>query len=440
MIRMVQEGMPTESPEEKKVYSEGSEQWIRILTAVQVFAGGLAIASGLLLLFSTLFYITLGIIDMRTLLGVFLLTFLPMIVVGGLLVKIATAVRALDHWSFPWVIYGNLIMMVLYLFTGGISTLFAVINLIPIVVLFTPKVRFHWWQLYVEDTKPRIKETRYSLHLIRKSLLVLVGIIIIVIYVLMALFAPYLVHFGDNPYVIPRFYDSVLHPPNSVFWFGTDYLGSDIYSSVIWGAQIDLKIAVAVVGVALTFGTLLGAVAGYTGGWIDEALMRITDIFFAFPGLILAMAVVAALGGRSLDNVSIALMIVWWPTYARLVRGQVLIEREKLYVEAARSVGSSDARILLFHILPNTIQPVIVQATLDMGGVLLTAAGLSFIGYGAEPGTAEWGLMIAVGQRNFEDWWVTLFPGLAILFCALAFNLVGDGVRDIMDPKLRRRT
>jgi peptide/nickel transport system permease protein len=440
MIRMTQEGMPTESLEKTKIYDEENQQWINILAGTQIIAGVIAIASGLLLLFITIFDIVTGTIGQGALLIVFLITFLPMAIVGGFLVNIGTAVHNIEHWSFPWVIYGNLIMMALYLLAGGIFTTFAIINLIPFLILFTPQIRLHWWNLFVEDTKPRIKETRYSLYLIRKSPLVLIGVIIIAIYVIMAIFAPFLVHFGTSPYIIPRHYDSVLRPPNSVYWFGTDYLGSDIYSGVIWGAQIDLKIAVAVVGVALIIGSLLGAVAGYTGGWLDEALMRVTDVFFAFPGLILAMAVVAALGGRSLENVSIALMIVWWPTYARLVRGQVLLEREKLYVEAARSVGANDARILLFHILPNTIQPVIVQATLDMGGVLLTAAGLSFIGYGAEPGTAEWGLMIAVGQRNFEDWWVTVFPGLAILFCALAFNLVGDGVRDIMDPKLRRRT
>ncbi|MHA2119207.1 MAG: ABC transporter permease, partial [Candidatus Thorarchaeota archaeon] len=158
-----------------------------------------------------------------------------------------------------------------------------------------------------------------------------------------------------------------------------------------------------------------------------------------FPGLILAMAIVAALGARSLDNIAVALMVVWWPGYARLVRGQVLLEREKLYVEAARSVGASDFRILVTHMLPNTIQPMIVSATLDLGGVLLTAAGLSFIGFGAEAGSAEWGLMIAQGQEHFQMFWLVFFPGMAILLASLAFNLIGDGVRDILDPKLRRR-
>jgi peptide/nickel transport system permease protein len=168
--------------------------------------------------------------------------------------------------------------------------------------------------------------------------------------------------------------------------------------------------------------------------------MRVTDVFFAFPGLILAMAIVMALGERSLDNISLALMITWWPTYARLVRGQVLSEREKLYVEAARSVGASDSRILLFHIIPNTIQPLIVQATMDTGGVLLTAAGLAYIGFGPPAGAAEWGLMISKGQEYLISYpWMSMYPGLAILVTALGFNLVGDGIRDILDPKLRRR-
>ncbi|RLI54232.1 MAG: D,D-dipeptide ABC transporter permease [Candidatus Thorarchaeota archaeon] len=282
---------------------------------------------------------------------------------------------------------------------------------------------------------PRMKETRYTAYLIRRSPLVMAGIIIILIYIFMALSAEWITPYGPTE----RNWYETLQPPSPDHIWGTDQNGGDVFSMVIWATRIDLKIAITVVAVSLIIGALIGAAAGYFGGAVDEVVMRITDVFFAFPGLILAMAIVAALGERNLDNISIALMMVWWPTYARLVRGQVLIEREKLYVEAARSVGASDMRILITHILPNTIQPVIVQATLDMGGVLLTAAGLSFIGFGAEAGTAEWGWMISQGQNHFMNYWVTLYPGLAILFCALSFNLVGDGVRDIMDPKLRRR-
>ncbi len=225
-----------------------------------------------------------------------------------------------------------------------------------------------------------------------------------------------------------------------IHYWGTDDVGGDIFSRILWAAQTDLRISVTIVLVATITGALLGAVAGYYGGKIDELLMRVTDIFFAFPGLILAMAIVMALGERNFDTISIALMITWWPVYARLVRGQVLIEREKLYVEAARSIGASDGRILLSHILPNTFQPLIVQATLDTGGVLLTAAGLAFIGFGPPAGVAEWGLMISRGQYYLTLYpWQALYPGVAILVTALAFNLVGDGIRDIFDPKLRRR-
>lgn len=415
------------------------DDWVRMLSYVQIATGLVAMLVGLGLIIIASINAALGTIGVGGLFGVLIVQLLPFALLGTFLFFLGQELRALEEWAFPWVIYGNLIVIVAYFLLAPNLALISLVNLIPIILLFTPRVREHWFELFREDMKPRIKETRYSLYLIRRSPLVVVGLVIIVAFLVMAVFAPFLVHYGESPYVIPRFYDHRLEPPNARFWFGTDYLGSDIYSSVIWGAQIDIRIAVSVVGVALIIGTFLGAFAGYSGGWIDEVMMRITDVFFAFPGLILAMAVVAALGGRSLDNISIALMFVWWPAYARLVRGQVLMEREKLYVEAARSVGATDARILIFHILPNTIQPVIVQATLDMGGVLLTAAGLSFIGYGAEPGTAEWGLMISDGQQYFERWWVTVFPGMAILLCALAFNLVGDGVRDILDPKLRRR-
>ncbi len=368
-------------------------------------------------------------------LGAFFTIAIPMVVVGLLLVRIGLDVRKLETYAFSWVIYGNLIMSVLTLLAGGVFVYSSLFNLLMLVLLFVPSVKEYWWDLFREDMGPRAKETRYMMYLIRRSPLVIGGVFIIIVYVLLAILAPYITPFGPTE----RSWYETLRPPSDTHIWGTDQNGGDVYSMVIWATQIDLKIAISVVAVALVSGAFIGAAAGYFGGAVDEVVMRITDVFFAFPGLILAMAIVAALGQRNLDNISIALMLVWWPTYARLVRGQVLLEREKLYVEAARSVGASDMRILIFHILPNTIQPVIVQATLDMGGVLLTAAGLSFIGFGAEAGTAEWGLMISQGQNHFTSYWVTFYPGMAILLCALSFNLVGDGVRDILDPKLRRR-
>ncbi len=220
--------------------------------------------------------------------------------------------------------------------------------------------------------------------------------------------------------------------------FGTDISGGDVFSRVIWGTRIDLTIAIVVVLSASVVGSAIGAFSGFKGGKIDEVLMRVTDIFLAFPGLILAMAIAAALG-RNLGNLTIALTVVWWPPYARLIRGQVLSEREKLYVEAARAAGASPMRIIFRHVLPNSIYPLLVNATLDLGGVILTAAGLSFIGFGAGAGVAEWGLMIADGRNYlFESPWMATFPGLAILFSSLSLNLVGDGLRDVLDPRLRR--
>ena len=408
---------------------------VNIFSIVQIIVSLFAMVAGAFTFLSSYDLFVADDIALVGLLGTMLVIALPMIVIGLLMIRVAMATRTLESWSFPWVIYGNLILVGLTILSGGVLLYTIPVYFVMMALLILPPIKMHWWALFKEDMSPRIKETKYSLFLIRRSPLVVIGVIIIVIYIGMAIFAPYITPYGPTE----RDWYSTLRPPSAEHLWGTDQNGGDIFSMVIWATQIDLKIAISVVAVALIAGSLIGAAAGYFGGAVDEVVMRITDVFFAFPGLILAMAIVAALGERNLDNISIALMLVWWPTYARLVRGQVLIEREKLYVEAARSVGASDVRILLFHILPNTIQPVIVQATLDMGGVLLTAAGLSFIGFGAEAGTAEWGWMIAQGQNHFMNYWVTFYPGMAILLCALSFNLVGDGVRDILDPKLRRR-
>lgn len=424
--------MDTEQNSEVKEEASSSIMYfvyfILVLGFINVIAGFVNIIDALLLY-------DIGTINEVGLMGNIATGSIAAIVIGILLLPIGIGVRDLENWAFPWVLYANLLAILLFLVNGGFIVYIGLFNLFAIILLMTPQIRAFWWKLYMEDMGPRAKETRYTLHLIRKSPLVVAGIIIIAVYICLAIFAPYITPYGPTE----REWYNFLQAPSPQHIWGTDQNGGDVFSMVIWATQVDLKIAISVVAVALVVGAFIGAAAGYFGGAVDEIVMRITDVFFAFPGLILAMAIVSALGARNLDNISIALMLVWWPTYARLVRGQVLIEREKLYVEAARSVGASDMRILAFHILPNTIQPVIVQATLDMGGVLLTAAGLSFIGFGAEAGSAEWGLMIAQGQNHFAQYWVTLFPGLAILFCALSFNLVGDGVRDILDPKLRRR-
>lgn len=230
-----------------------------------------------------------------------------------------------------------------------------------------------------------------------------------------------------------------LQPPSSTYWFGTDELGRDLLSRVLSGAKYSLGIAFLILSIALVIGVVIGALAGYLGGLADELLMRVTDLFLAFPALILAMAIAASLG-RNLQNVVIALTAVYWPWYARLVRGQVLALKEREFVAAARALGASPGRVLLRHILPNTTAPVIVQLTIDVGYAVLSTAGLSFLGLGAQPPTPEWGSMIA-GARTFfrEAWWYITFPGLALTLTVVGFNLLGDGLRDYLDPRTRRR-
>ena len=295
----------------------------------------------------------------------------------------------------------------------------------------TTRSRFGiWW----EEKAPQIRELKFTLYLLRQSPLVIAGFALVGLFIGMAIFAPWIAPHGAEE----RFWNLPQEPPSWQFPFGTDTTGGDIYSRVIWGARLDLVIALTVVASAIVIGSVLGSVSGFLGRAFDEVLMRITDVFLAFPALILAMAVAAALG-RNLTNLTIALIVVWWPTYARLIRGQVLAEKERLYVDAARAVGAKPARIIFRHVLPNSIFPVIVQATLDLGGVILTAAGLSFIGFGAGAGVAEWGLMIADGRSYlFQSPWIATFPGLAILLSSLGLNLVGDGLRDVLDPRLRR--
>ena len=267
----------------------------------------------------------------------------------------------------------------------------------------------------------------------RRSPLTVAGLVLITALALIAVLAPLLAPADPLKQVL----STRLKPPSAEHWMGTDQLGRDVLSRMIYGARISLLIGTVVVGLAASIGTVVGLIAGYAGGWLDEGLMRLTDVFFAFPALILAMAISGALG-PSLTNAMIAIAIVSWPVYARLVRAQVLSLREREYVEAAHSLGASSPRIIWQHILPNTLAPLLVQASFDMGGAILSAAGLSFIGFGAQPPTAEWGVMISDG-RNYivTQPWLSLFPGLAILLTVAAFNLIGDGLRDALDPRLR---
>jgi peptide/nickel transport system permease protein len=262
-----------------------------------------------------------------------------------------------------------------------------------------------------------------------------VGVAVMVIFVLAALLAPLAAPY--NP--LTQNIQVSLKPPSASHPFGTDKLGRDILSRILYGARISLFVGLSVVLLSATVGTLLGVLAGYLGGWADEALMRITDIFFAFPALILAMAIAGALG-PSLQNALIAISAVTWPVYARLLRGQVLALKEREFVLAAKTVGVPEWQIILRHLLPNMLAPLLVQASFDMGGAITSVAGLSFIGFGAQPPTPEWGVMISDARTYMATaWWMGSFPAVAIMLVVGSFNLLGDGLRDLLDPRLRGR-
>lgn len=262
----------------------------------------------------------------------------------------------------------------------------------------------------------------------------MVGFILVLFIIVTAIFAPYIAPYDP----IEQDLKKRLEPLSWEHPFGMDNLGRDIFSRVIYGTRVTLMIAMIVTAIGGSIGTLLGVVAGFLGGRVDEVLMRITDMFLAFPRLILALAFAAALG-PSLNNMIIAIAIVDWPIYARLARGQALSIKREDYIEAARAIGASKWRMMFLHILPVCISPIIVQLTLHMGTVILTAAGLGFIGLGAQPPTPEWGVMVSDGRPYImNQWWASTFPGLAIMIAVLGFNLLGDGIRDILDPRLRR--
>ena len=259
--------------------------------------------------------------------------------------------------------------------------------------------------------------------------LAVIGVTILVIWVLVAIFAPLIA--PSNP--IAQNYKELL-PPNAHNWFGTDSVGRDILSRVVYGARITLPLSIMLVILAMIVGTIVGAIAGYFGGWVDATLMRLTDVVLAFPGIILAMAVAAALGAE-LRNAVFAVVLVAWPTYARLVRGLILSSKNADYVTSSRLLGASTTRALFVDLRPNISGPVFVLAALEAGNGMLLLSGLSFLGLGARPPSAEWGAMVSAGANNFDKWWIAVFPGLAILTAVLAFNFLGDALRDILDPR-----
>jgi peptide/nickel transport system permease protein len=264
--------------------------------------------------------------------------------------------------------------------------------------------------------------------------LLVIGGAVVVLIIIVAVAAPLLAPFpADAGSATHPF--TVLAPPSAQHWLGTDQVGRDVLSRVLFGARVSPLIALFVLLIACAIGIPLGIAAGYFGGWLDDLIMRITDIFLAFPALLLALALASVLPA-SLTSVTIAIAATWWPWYTRLIRGQAASVAGRPFVENCRALGISRRRIIFRHILPNAVTPLIVQVSLDVGGVILTASALSFLGLGAQDPTPDWGLMVSEGQSYFTtDWWVVTFPGLAILITAFAFNLLGDGLRDLLDPR-----
>jgi len=286
----------------------------------------------------------------------------------------------------------------------------------------------------VSTTASKVRRRRTVLGRLLVNPLSAAGLILVVFAVFVALAAPLIASY-DPITMTP---DLRLAPPSFAHWMGTDDGGRDILSRIIFGTRSSLLTAVGILAMASVAGTAIGLAAGYLGGWVDEVLMRVTDMFLAFPALVLAMGMAATLG-PSLFNAMLATAVVWWPWYARLVRGQALSLKHEAFVDAARVSGASAFRITVHHILRNCTTPIIVQMSLDIGYAILTLASLSFIGLGAQPPTPEWGSMVSIGRDYFlEQWWMVTFPGLAIFVSVMAFNLLGDGLQEALSPRLRR--
>lgn len=275
---------------------------------------------------------------------------------------------------------------------------------------------------------------RRQLQRFRRNRLAVVGLVIVLILLGVAaigpLLAPYPADATGAVHISQR-----LKPPSRAHLFGTDDTGDDIFSRVVIGTRLSLGGGVIILVIAVLIGVPLGAVAGYFGGLANDAIMRLTDIFLTIPALILALAIASALG-PSLRNAMVAIALVWWPGYCRLTQGQFMALRQQTYVESAKAIGVPHRGIIFRHILPNALTPIMVKMSMDVGFAILTAAGLSFIGVGAQPPQPEWGAMVSLGRKYLPDWWwYSTFPGLAIFFTVFAFNMLGDGLRDVFDPR-----
>ncbi len=296
---------------------------------------------------------------------------------------------------------------------------------------------------------PRLREIKYTLSRIFRNPTAIIGGSLLLCFTLVAIFAPFLAppKYAYDPYRMPhKGYSPTPKPPDDQFYFGRTSGQYDIYYGIIWGTRTAFRIGLSVVGIALLIGIVLGVISGYYGGWVDEVIMRVTDIVFAVPLLVLAMTIVVAFG-RGLDKIIIALALVEWRWYVRVIRSEVLRIRKADFVQAARLMGVTDVVVLRRHILPNSITSVMVIASMDMGSMVISAAFMSFVGLGAPKGYADWGQMVALA-RNYivgppDDplryWYAIFFPGLAIILFVLAWNLMGDALRDALDPKMRRR-
>lgn len=273
----------------------------------------------------------------------------------------------------------------------------------------------------------------------RRDQIAVVSFIFIILTVLIALFAPVLTPYPEEGEGVPNIVNKLL-PPSMDHPFGTDSLGRDLVARVMYGARTSLIAGISIISIAVFFGSLLGAIAGYFGGWVDEVVMRITDIFLAFPPLLLAMTVAAVLE-PSLKNAVLSISLTWWPWYTRLTRSQAISVRELDYVKAARGIGVNDFKIIIQHIIPNIISSIIVQATLDMGAAILTISALSFLGLGVPPPIADWGSMVKEGRIYILNgrWWIPTFPGMALFLVSMAFILLGDGIEVLFNPKARRQ-
>ena len=276
-------------------------------------------------------------------------------------------------------------------------------------------------------------DSRRALAVFFRNPLVIIGIVILIGWLFVGLFVEQLA--PANP--LAQNVNVRLTPPGSAFLFGTDELGRDIFSRVLHGTRLTAPAGIAVVLFGSVVGLLVGAVAGFAGGLWDELFMRIAELFMAFPTIILALAITAALG-PDIRNAILALVIVWWPSYARLVRGMVLEVKNREFVEGTRSIGAGPVYLLFRTVLPNCLAPAIILATLDIGSAILTFAGLSFLGLGPDPTSPEWGRMVSIGIDFYDQWWMWLFPGMAIASLVMAFNFIGDGLRDILDPRMRK--